>query len=166
MRALPIVILAGKCDSHRHSSTRFSNRLEIIYSVKTIYRNVSSFIILLSEKGLTAFNNNNYDIFAPVISMKWRNEELKNWITKVYQINVSSCDKQFYVIAELRDFVFKLISTNNLIWTEPLWFNIFLKDTKADFRRWRGVINAEDKHFRNNIFSINKTTSLNRYWQL
>ena len=52
-RASTSVISAGKRDSRRHSTARFSENVVV---AKTSYRKVRSFIILRSGEGLTSFN--------------------------------------------------------------------------------------------------------------
>ena len=50
------VILAGKCDSHGHSATSFS---EDVVLADTSYKVLLGFIILQLEDGLTSFNQDN-----------------------------------------------------------------------------------------------------------
>ena len=48
--------MAGKDDSHRHSSSSISENVAV---VETSYLTVTSFIILRSGEGLTSFNRDN-----------------------------------------------------------------------------------------------------------
>ena len=59
-RAWTSVILAGKPDSRRHSTTGFSE-----------LSNVRSFIILRSRVGLTSFNTDNSAIFSNEKKVQW-----------------------------------------------------------------------------------------------
>ena len=56
-RAWTRVILAGKRDNRHHSTTGFSENVEV---TETSYKMLESFISLRSEEGLASFNKNNW----------------------------------------------------------------------------------------------------------
>ena len=56
-RAWTRVILAGKRDNRHHSTTGFSENVEV---TETSYKMLESFISLRSEESLASFNKNNW----------------------------------------------------------------------------------------------------------